>query len=769
MPRKGFATVKGQPAQRTKNTLSISGHEIQKKRRVFMIHRHWLILALLGLSSGYGQIASPPAAPVRVVTDEYFGQKVDDPYRYLEDQKNPEVVAWMKAQADYTRATLDSMPGHPEFLAEMKRYLNAANFTITEVQIGGKSLFYRKRNRDQNLGALYVRPLAGGTERLLLDPNKLGTAEHHFSLDQYGPSWDGKYVFVGVSPGGSEEQTGYIIETATAKQLPESLPRFEGALFSPDSNSVHYLQRQKLAAAAPTTEKYMKMREYVHTLRADTANDRPVFGYGVVPEVSIKPEELGFTLETPASPYVLGIVFAFVAPQKEIYIAKADAVKSKSAWKKIASYSDNVTDFAIKGNDLYLLTLKDAPNGKVLRLDAANPDLSKAAVAVSESKAVIAGWAPGTNALQSAADGLYIQEAEGGIGKIVRLPYGPSAVAQEIPSPLNGSVDSVVTDVSQPGAILDMASWTKPDDYFYYDPAARRASSIGLVPPNSIDPTDIVAEEQKVKAADGTLIPLSIIYKKGLNLDGNNPTALIGYGSYGQVWRPGFSRRYIVWIERGGILAVAHVRGGGEYGESWHLAGQKLNKPNTWNDFIACAQFLVENKYTSTAKLGIWSASAGGILIGRAITERPDLFSAAVDSVPSSDTLRSETGANGPPNIPEFGTVKTEDGFRGLYQMSPYQHIKEGTRYPAVLVTAGANDPRVDPWEGAKMAARLQAATSSGKPVLLRVNYDAGHGITDTVDQQASDWTDYFTFFLWNFGVPEFQPKALASTKPASK
>jgi prolyl oligopeptidase len=254
------------------------------------------------------------------------------------------------------------------------------------------------------------------------------------------------------------------------------------------------------------------------------------------------------------------------------------------------------------------------------------------------------------------------------------------------------------------------------------------------------------------------MVPLTIIYKKGLVKNGFAPTAMIGYGAYGDAITPAYSRRYNAWLERGGVLAVTHVRGGGEFGESWHLAGKKLTKPNTWRDFIASAEYLIQNQYTSSAKLGIWSQSAGGILIGRSFTERPDLSAAAVDGVPCSDMLRIETGPNGPANIPEFGSVKTQAGFEDLYAMSAYYHIQPGVKYPAILMTAGANDPRVDPWQGGKMAARLQAATSSDKPVLLRVNYDAGHGITDTVSQQVSDWTDIFTFYLWNFGEVGFQP-----------
>jgi prolyl oligopeptidase len=267
----------------------------------------------------------------------------------------------------------------------------------------------------------------------------------------------------------------------------------------------------------------------------------------------------------------------------------------------------------------------------------------------------------------------------------------------------------------------------------------------------------------KAKSWDGTMVPLSIVFKKGTKLDGSNPTVLDGYGSYGITTDPFFDPVSLAWFEHGGILAFAHVRGGGEYGEEWHLAGKKLTKPNTWKDAIACAQYLIDQKYTSPAKLAILGGSAGGILVGRAITERPDLFAVAFDEVPDSDTLRSEFSPNGPPNIPEFGTVTEPDGFKALYEMSAYDHIKDGTPYPAVMVTTGWNDPRVVSWQPGKMAARLQAATSSGKPVLLRVDYDAGHGIGSTKTQRDELHGDIFSFALWQFGVAGFQPAAGAA------
>jgi prolyl oligopeptidase len=270
-------------------------------------------------------------------------------------------------------------------------------------------------------------------------------------------------------------------------------------------------------------------------------------------------------------------------------------------------------------------------------------------------------------------------------------------------------------------------------------------------------PEALESVEVKARSHDGEMIPLSIIYKRGIKLDGSNPTLLAGYGAYGISRDPGFNPALLAWYEKGGVYAVAHVRGGGEYGEDWYKAGYKLTKPNTWKDFIACAQYLIQNGYTSPARLAGTGGSAGGILIGRAITERPDLFGAAIIQVGCSDMLRMETTPNGVPNIPEFGSVKTQDGFKGLYEMSAYNHVSDGTKYPAVMLTTGINDPRVEPWQSAKMAARLQAATASGKPVLLRVDYEAGHGIGSTKKQGEELTVDMWAFLLWQFGLPNFQ------------
>ena len=273
------------------------------------------------------------------------------------------------------------------------------------------------------------------------------------------------------------------------------------------------------------------------------------------------------------------------------------------------------------------------------------------------------------------------------------------------------------------------------------------------------EPADVESKETKVSSYDGTLVPLSLIYKKGIKLDGSHPTLLDGYGAYSITIDPEFNPRYLAWIEQGGVLAFAHVRGGGEYGEEWHRAGMLQNKPNTWRDFIACAEYLIKQGYTSSAKLAGQGGSAGGILIGRAFTERPELFAAALSDVGLSDMIRDMFSPDGPLNVPEYGDLKDRQGFQNLFEMSAYYHVKDGTHYPAVMITTGINDPRVVPWEPGKMAARLQAATASGKPVLLRVDYHGGHGTIGGTKTQAEELSaDKWSFLLWQFGVPAYQP-----------
>ena len=712
-----------------------------------------LAVFLTGLVQALAQ-NSPPAAPVREVTDAYFGTKVVDPYRWMENTKDPEFISWMKAQNDYTQAMLDRIPGRKELLARIKELDNAGT-SVSAVQRAGDLYFYYKVKPGDDNRKLYVRDGLEGTERLLFDPEKITTGGKHYSIDYFTPSLDGKYVAYGISPGGSEESVMYVIETATGKQLSDQIDRaqFGGPTWLPDGRSFYYNRLQKLGPDAKPTDKYLKSRIYRHMLGTNPDEDQAVLGVGVSPLVTIADTEGPFITYSPASKYVLGIVTQFVRNEIMLYAAPLDAINgAKTPWQKITDFSDDVTGFDVRGDDLYLLTHHGASRYKVIRTSVSKPDLAHADVIVPPSDAVV------TN-LGVAKDALYVQLLDGGIGRLLRVPFERGSKPQSIALPFDGTISALVTDPRLSGVLLQLTSWTKSPLWFAYDPKTGKLTDTKLRPPSPVDFSQIESVEVKAKAPDGTMIPLSIIYKRGIKRDGSHPTLLTGYGSYGITLNPSFSPTFLAWLERGGVYAVAHVRGGGEYGEDWHEAGRKLTKLNTITDFIACAQYLIDEKYTTPAHLSGSGTSAGGILIGGAITQRPDLFAAALDRVGVSDNLRIELTPNGPPNVPEFGSVTTAEGFKGLYAMSAYHHVKSGTVYPAVMLTTGINDPRVDSWQAAKMAARLQSATTSGKPILLRVDYDAGHGFGSTKSQSDVQLADEMSFLFWRLGVPEFQPR----------
>jgi prolyl oligopeptidase len=679
----------------------------------------------------------------------------------MENLKDTAVLAWMKAQANYTAATLSALPGREALLARM-RALSQSAPNVQATPLPGDTYLLLKREATGELANLYLRHGLTGDDRLLVDPQRITLARSiqgkgKNAIQYFAVSNDGSYVAVGIAPGGSERDIElHIFETASGHELGDVLPRAWGGAVSwlPDNHSFLYSKLQKLAAGTPATQVELKVPIYLHVLGRDSDKDPAVFGYGAVPSIRVD-STLYALVATPAgSRYALGVLNTGVSPNSAYYIESVDSVgKTNTAWRKIADSSDHVADIEVHGTDLYVLSYKDAPRYKVLRIDAEKPDLATAESIVPQSAAVVTGINP-------AQDGLYVLLLDGGLNRVLRVPYGPHPHIEEIALPIHGTT-SVTADLRIAGALFTAMSWNQAPKIYRYDPTTKRTVDTKLQPAGPYDSApNVDAVEVKVTSQDGTQVPLSIAYPKGMKLDGNNPTLLDGYGAYGFSRSPFYDRTLLPWYEHGGVFATCHVRGGGEYGEEWHLAGKGKTKPNTWRDFIACAQYLVDKRYTSPSHLAGQGGSAGGILIGRAITERPDLFGAALDVVGVSDALRVEITANGVPNIPEFGSTQTKEGFEALYAMSAYHHVTDGTRYPAVLLMTGFNDPRVEPWQVAKLTARLQAATSSGKPVLLRVDYAGGHGgVGGTERQHQESRADAMSFLLWQFGAPDFQPK----------
>jgi prolyl oligopeptidase len=720
----------------------------------------------LGVFTGGKVVAQelqvPPVAPVRVVAEDYFGTKVSDPYRYMENLKDPQVVKWFSDQDAYTRLVLSRIPGRKVLLKRIQQLDESGPPRVFDFQrFQNQRYFYQKRLANENIAKLYMRTRLQGHEKLILDPDKRSTkSDEHYTLNYYSPSLDGRFVAYGISPSGSEDAVIHVLDLTTGKDTDESIDRswYGGISWLPDRQSFFHVRFQKLSPGADPVERRLKSRVFLHVVGSDPERDLPVFGFGVNGGIDLDPADSCGVVTDPRISYAVAYVIHGFSNDLTLYTAPLESIgKASIKWQKIVDVDDEVVVFDARKDDLYLITHKNAPRFKVIHVSLSHPDLAIAQVVVPDGETVITNVA-------AMGDALYIQELDGGIGKLLRLPYS-GAAPQKISLPFDGRFEMAPGDPRENGVLFGLTSWTKAPRIFEYVPKENQIVDTKLQPMGALDePADIESKETKIPSYDGTLVPLSLVYKKGIKLDGSHPTVLEGYGAYSITIDPEFNPRYLAWIEEGGILAFAHVRGGGEYGEEWHKAGMLQNKPNTWRDFIACAEFLIEQGYTSSAKLAGQGVSAGGILIGRAFTERPELFAAALSDVGLSDMIRDMFSPDGPLNVPEYGDLKSKQGFENLFEMSAYYHVKDGARYPAVMITTGMNDPRVVPWEPGKMAARLQAATASGKPVLLRVNYQGGHGtIGGTRTQTEQLFADQWSFLLWQFGVPAYQPLKSAS------
>lgn len=710
-----------------------------------------------GAAAQNSYASRPPVAPVRPVVDDYFGAKITDPYRYMENLNDPEVAAWMKAQNAYSRSVLARIQGREDLLKRIEQLDESVPARVDAIKrLPSGRCFYLKSLRNDSVFKLYMRDGMGGPEKLLADPGELpAESDTPYAINYFSPSDDGRYVVYGVSPGGSEKAVLHILDTASMRESAETIDRVEFGQtigWRPDERSFFYNRLRKLPPNAPEEEKEIKSRVFLHVIGTDPEHDVAVFGYGVSEQIKLRPADIPVIETFP------DVRLAFASAEQGsdneivVYEAPLDSVGKNHAWHRICGVEDGVTDIAARGDDLWLLTQKDASHFKIIHTRASNPNLSRGDVILPPGDTVITG-------MFAAQDALYVSVRDGAVHRLLRIPYEAGSKPEQISLPFEGSIEVYAADVRVPGVMFVLAGWTKAERIYQYDPGTKSVVDTKLrVSGPFDDPADIESQEVKVKAQDGTWIPLSIVYRRGLKLDGSNPTLLYGYGAYGDSSDPAFEPNYLAWIERGGVFAYAHVRGGGEYGNDWHKAGQKLTKPNTWRDFIACAEYLVEKKYTSPDRLAGQGISAGGVLIGRAITERPDLFAAALIEVGFTDALRGELEESGPGDIVEWGTVKKADGFKGLYEMSAYAHVKDGTPYPAAMLITGINDPRVAPWEPAKMTARLQAASSSGKPILLRVDYEAGHGVGSTRKQNEQLLADEWSFLFWQLGVAGFQP-----------
>lgn len=685
------------------------------------------------------EVPGLPVARVEPVTDTYFGDAVVDPYRWMENDKDPAWLPFLKAENDHARAILEKLPHRGELLARIQQ-LSADIVLPYEAQRAGDRLFFQQRPAGANNYKLYV--VEGGKPRLLLDPTQFDTATSHMSLDWWRVSPDGSKVVYGLSKDGSEDSVLHVMEVGSGKVLPERIPDTQGAnpAWLPDNSGFFYNQ---LTGKIDTPDRYLDSRARLHRLGSDPANDPIVMARDLDPDVRYDKIKMPYVLTAAGSDRAL-LLLGDVRREVRVLVAPlAAAVAGKAKWQPVADFSDEVTAVDLDGDQLYLLANHAHPRGRVLKTSAAKPDIAHAVEVVPESTLVLQDFA-------RARDGLYIRAMDGGLGRLLRL--GADGALADIKLPFDGTLNEVATDRQMDGATLRLSGWFNPTALWTVD-AAGRVTDAGLVDKPAIDVSPYESTRRYAIAKDGTRIPYSLIYKKGLKLDGNNPVFMSAYGSYGiPAYTPAFVGRSLALIDQGFIVGYAYVRGGGEYGREWHRAGQLENKPNTWRDLIAVCEDMIASKYTKPSRLAIGGRSAGGVTVGRALTERPDLFAAVVGGVGWFNPLRYVAEQNGYGEEPEWGAISDPQGYRALKGIDSYQAVRDGVKYPAALLTTGVTDPRVAPFHPAKMAARLQKASTSGKPILLRVDYDAGHGIGSTRAQQDNEAADTYAFLLWQAG-----------------
>lgn len=691
--------------------------------------------------------AGPPPTPKVDHLETLFGMTLNDPYYWMEAGGSA-FEDWLSAEADYTRQRLDAIPGRAALLTQLHR-LDSGETRVGAVLPAGRQWIYSQIRPADSTAKIFTRPMTDGSERVLIDPGQFDTGGQGAHIDYWSVSPDARYIAYGVSLGGGEIGTLRIRRLDTDVDLPEQIDRTRYARPSwIDDTSFLYTRLPKPLPGA--TQSLTGGQVYLHRLGSDPNADVLVFGPGNIAGQDVAPKFFFQGQASPDSSVIVGLYdTGLTSSPKAVFVVAKSELGGAPAWRKVAGFDDEIRGVVLHGDMLYLRTARDAPQQRIVRTSATAPDLPHAKTVVSEGAGTIDG-------MVAAADALYVRRNEGGLGRLVRIPWGgtPNPVA----TPFDGSFLGLIASATVPGVVLHMQSYTRSQAVFAYDAGERRFVDTGIVPPSPVSFDDIKWTEVRARARDGAMVPLSILAPRNVARDGRHPLLMYAYGAYGVTVGPTFNALRRAWFDRGGIYVIAHVRGSGGFGEDWYRAGRLENKPNSISDFIDSADYLVRNGWTTPAKLSATGASAGGIVIGGAIVARPKLFSGVVIDVGLVNPLRLEQIPIGPFNTEEFGSTETEEGVRMLYAIDPYHQIRNGVSYPGVMISTGRNDTRVSPWMPSKFAARLQAATADQRrPVLLRVEGAGGH-FASTKEQLEADLADTYAFLLWEAGVPGFQP-----------
>lgn len=724
-----------------------------------------ILAAVLGVQvavvAGAGAAAEPPPATAKQpVTDTYHGVKVVDDYRWLEDWDDAKVKAWSEAQNAAARAYLDALPDMPAIRARVGEIMRAPSVRCYGLHAAGKRLLAMRRdsNRQQPMLVAFENLEAKGDPRIVLDP---GGMKGGAAIDWFVPSPDGELVAISVSQGGSESGDVRVLRVADGDQVAEVVPGVNGGTaggslaWAPDGKGFYYT-RYPRAGERPEEDMAFYTQVYFHELGTDSKDDR----YEVGKEF---PKIAEIELDSDADGRVLASVQN--GDGGEFVHLLRDPASGK--WKQLDEYADRVVQAALGsgGSDaaIYMVSRKDAPRGKLLRLDlkgvgGAGPALADAQVIVPEQADTLVSEFMEASNLCITGSRIYAVYQLGGPSEVRVFDHAGHALTR----PEQPEVASAggLASLGDERVVFAATSYVQPTTWYACEPAAGAKDSVRRIDALSTHSTvDVSAYEvvrEMAASKDGTKVPVNIVRRRAVELDGSHPCVVSGYGGFGVSEEPRFNAADAALLEQGFVLAVANIRGGGEFGEAWHRAGNLANKQNVFDDFAAACGHMIERKYTSAKKLAIEGGSNGGLLMGATLTQHPEMLGCVVSHVGIYDMLRVELSSNGAFNIPECGTVKDEELFKAMYAYSPYHHVKDGTAYPPTLFLTGANDPRVDPMQSRKMTARLQAAIEGVKgagPILLRTSSDTGHGIGTPLDERIAQAADVDAFVMKALGV----------------
>jgi len=658
------------------------------------------------------------------VTETLHGTTITDPYRWLEDKDSPETRAWLKAQNEYTDSMLGAFPGKDRIRQRLTELLKVETIDVPTAR-GGR-YFFTKRSVSQNQPVIYVRNGLNGKDEVLIDPNSM-SPDQTTSVGIQDISRDGKLMVYGVRQGGKDEIAVFLLDVDSRKQLADRLPeaRYFGISMKPDKSGFYYTRFGKEGS-----------RVHYHAMGTDPSKDEQIFGEGYGPG-----QIISATLSEDGRWLSLSVSYGASGDKVDVFVKDlANNGPIKPVVKDInAGFSGEVV-----GDQLYLSTDWEAPNGRVLAIDLKNPERDKWKTVIPEGKSVMAGF--------SLVGGkLFVSYLENVASQIkVFEPSGKHV--RDIALPSIGSASGIFGRWDSDEAFFTFNSFARPTTIYRYQVSnAKQDVWARLNVP--VKGEDIEVKQVWYESKDKTRVPMFLIHKKGIKLDGNRPTLLYGYGGFNVNMTPAFSARAAFWAESGGVFAMPNLRGGGEFGENWHRAGMLDRKQNVFDDFIAAAEWLINNRYTSTSKLAISGGSNGGLLVGAAMTQRPDLYQAVVCSVPLLDMVRYHQFLVARFWVPEYGSSEDPQQFKYIHAYSPYHRVKPGTKYPAVMFVTGDADTRVDPLHARKMTALMQSATASDRPVLLHYDTKAGHSGGQPVNKVIEDLTDEMSFLFWQLGV----------------